>query len=228
MEEQKMNRRTRTISLLALLSCFLVPAATAVLADDDSQRYAVTVTNITRGQVLSPPVVVSHRPSISLFTPGEEAGPELAQLAEDAVSDPLLALLGTLPQVHDTNVGAGPIPPGESATVEIEVTGNFRTLSVVGMLVTTNDGFYSTSGMVRPNGRKVALNAIAWDAGSEGNTESCDHIPGPPCGNALVRVTDTAEGFIHVHAGIQGTGDLAPADFDWNNPVANVTFRKIR
>lgn len=214
----------RASSALVCLAGLL--GAGAALAGD-GERYAVTVTNLTRGQILSPPVVVSHKSSIRLFTPGQPASPELAQLAEDAVSGPLLALLGTLPAVHDANIAGGVVPPGHSVTVEVEVTGGFRTISAVGMLVTTNDAFFAASGTALPAGKPAAMTAIAWDAGSEANTESCAHIPGPPCGNALVRVTDGAEGYVHVHAGVSGNGDLDEADHDWNNPVAYVTIERI-
>jgi hypothetical protein len=191
---------------------------------DGGRTVSVTVTNVTRGQVLSPPIVVVHEPAIALFRLGEPAGPELAAVAEDADAAPLLALLGTLPQVHDVNVAAGVIPPGGSRTVEVAVTGRADVISVVGMLVTTNDAFYAaTIPAIPARFDRGGVAAEAYDAGSEANTESCAHIPGPPCGNGGVRVTEGAEGFVHVHAGIHGGGDLDPATHDWRNPVAYVT-----
>lgn len=58
--------------------------------------------------------------------------------------------------------------------------------------------------------------------------ELCDHIPGPPCGKAFVRNTGGAEGYVHVHSGIHGIGDLVPEQFDWRNPVAEVVISPIR
>jgi hypothetical protein len=133
-----------------------------------------------------------------------------------------------VPAVHDAAIAGGPVPPGGSTTVEVRVTGNFRKISALGMLVTTNDAFFAATGPALPAGRASTVAAIAWDAGSEANTESCAHIPGPPCGSAGVRVTDGAEGHVHVHAGVQGIGDLVGADHDWNNPVALVTIERIR
>ena len=86
--------------------------------------------------------------------------------------------------------------PGETASAVVEGSAWASQLSVIGMLVTTND------------------------AQSEANTELCDHIPGPPCGNGGVRVPEGAEGYVHIHAGIHGIGDLAPSQFDWRNPRA--------
>ena len=208
----------------AIVLCVL--AAVPVLAAPVEQTYAVTVTNVTRGQVLSPPVAIVHDGSFRLFTLGEPVSSELAQLAEDAVSDPLLAFVGTLPSVFDANIGAGPIPPGKSVTVEVNVRGRFRSITVTGMLVTTNDAFFSGSSVAIGRAGRPFF-APAYDAGSEGNTESCEHIPGPPCGNPLVRVEDTAEGYAHVHAGVHGIDDLVPSMHDWRNPTAYVTIKRV-
>lgn len=98
------------------------------------------------------------------------------------------------------------------------------------MLVSTNDAFVGLDRYTLPSGFSAAFSATsvdvpAYDAGSEANTESCDHIPGPPCGSPGVRVTDGAEGFVHVHRGIRGVGDLDDSAKDWKNPVARVIVR---
>ncbi|MBA2667448.1 MAG: spondin domain-containing protein [Trueperaceae bacterium] len=71
---------------------------------------------------------------------------------------------------------------------------------------------------------KHAADGVArvYDAGTEANTESCAHIPGPPCGHALVRVTDGAEGVVSPHEGILGIADLDPAILGWTDPVVTV------
>ncbi|CAM9150754.1 unnamed protein product, partial [Laminaria digitata] len=60
-------------------------------------------------------------------------------------------------------------------------------------------------------------------AGTEENNELCSHIPGPACsatsGN---QEAGPGEGYVHVHRGIDGNGDLSAADYDWSNPVAEV------
>ena len=218
-----MRRSLFLVSILVLALC-AVPA----FAGDGPARFAVTITNLTPGQILSPPVVVVHGPTIELFEPGQPPGPELAALAEDADASGLLALLGTDPRVLSADLADGGIEPGKSRTVEIEVVGRKRFVSVAAMLVTTNDAFAAVRSLrVTPGGTVLAY-ALAYDAGSEANTEACPHIPGPPCGNGGVRVEDGAEGFIHVHGGIHGGTDLVPALHDWRNPVASVTIGRIR
>ena len=223
--------KTQLLSSLAAGLILMTGALTTVPAfadDDDIRRYAITVTNLTRGQILTPPVVISHNQDFSLFTPGAPASSELATLAEDGMTGPLVGLLGTLPAVYDSSVSPGPVLPGHSVTVEITTSGRFNAISAAGMLATTNDGFFAVQGIMAPRRDGVTAEAEAYDAGSEANTESCAFIPGPPCGHPGVRDTAGAEGYVHIHAGIHGIGDLTPAMHDWRNPVAHVTIRRIQ
>ena len=50
------------------------------------------------------------------------------------------------------------------------------------------------------------MEAAAYDAGSEYNSEDCAFIPGPPFGNGGVRDTDGAEGYVQILSGIHGIG----------------------
>ncbi len=95
------------------------------------------------------------------------------------------------------------------------------------MLIPTNDAFVSVQGMRVPDGRMTTtVAAVAYDAGSEPNDELCASIPGPVCGGEGGSPDADGEGFVHVHAGIHGIGDLAAADFDWRNPVAQVKIQR--
>ncbi len=215
-------RRLSTLLAALALAVFLVPAAHA-----QAGTFEVTITNLTAGQVMSPPVVVSHDGDISLFTAGQPASSELAQLAEDGFNDPLVALLEGSPDVFDVAVGGDVIVPGGSMTISVEARGNFRLLSLAGMLVTTNDTFFAINSLrLDPKGNGPVY-AMAWDAGSEGDSELCEHIPGPPCDNPFVPNLEGAEGYVHIDGGIHGIGDLAPADNDWRNPVALVTVERV-
>ena len=203
-----------SLSLAAVLALAAVPSTAA------AATYDVTVYNLSN-QIFSPPVVVTHHSSVSVFEPGDAASDELAALAEDADAAGLIALLGTIDEVRDVGVGGGVILPGQAITVRVEAGGSRRTFTVLGMLVTTNDSFYAATGSV-PQSR--IFYGDAWDAGSEANTLDCAHIPGPPCGNPGVRVTNGAEGAVKISEGIN-RGDLRP--FDWRNPVVKVSIRRI-
>lgn len=218
-----MNSKTRKTLLAITIGCLAL--ATSATAQGRGLTVEVTITNLTSGQVLSPPVVVSHRSNFRLFAAGDTASSELAMLAEDAVTGPLVTSLEQDSRVRRVEVGSGPIPPGASATVTIRTNGRHRRISVAGMLVTTNDAFYAVQGL-RAAPALATRYAQAWDAGSEANNEDCDFIPGPPCGNPGVP-TPSSEGFIHVHNGVHGLNDLLPQLFDWRNPVAKVSVRLV-
>ena len=36
------------------------------------------------------------------------------------------------------------------------------------------------------------------------------------------------QGYVHIHAGIHGIGNLVAADRDWRNPVAHISIRRTR
>ncbi len=202
--------------------------AGAVSAD----TYDVTVYNLTKGQIISPPVVAAHRGNIAIFRAGEEASDELAALAEDAAADALIDLLRDAGA--NVEIGGGVILPGEHATVRITTSRRNRRISAVGMLVTTNDAFFGLNGL-RPRGRSTTVRVPAYDAGSEENNEDCAFIPGPPCGNAGERDVTVPAGegelphnvTVHIHNGIHGIGDLDPDQHDWRNPVAQITITRV-
>ena len=225
---------TKSIAVgTGMMALLLTSAAHA----DDQPRgatrdYTVTITNLTLGQVFSPPVLVTHAQDVALFTLGEAASDELALVAEDGVGQDLAALASTLPGVADAQATSTPIPPGE--TVEFQISGNrrFDVLSVVGMLVNTNDAFFAIDSEPLPKTRRssVVYRALAYDAGSEANNEDCAYIPGPACpadsGND--RAVDDAEGYVYVHNGIHDSADLSAAAYDWRNPVASITVELTR
>jgi hypothetical protein len=217
--------RSMIRAIIGLAAALTLPA---IAVAQPATSYRVTVTNLTRAQPITPPLVVTHRVANHVFRPGKAASPELATLAEEGNPMPLAAALGADPAFDDVVPMSGIIPPGGSESVVIESRSPYLYLSVVGMLATTNDAFFGLDSFLllgRPWVRAVEV--PAYDAGSERNSESCDFIPGPPCGSAGVRDTDGAEGFITVHNGIYGIGDLDPTVWNWHNPVARVTIVRL-
>lgn len=226
--------RSTTLRVAVTLALVLATASMVAAAETASRRsqltYDVTITNITQDQIFSPPVVATHRDGTGIFTAGESAGMELRMLAEDGLADPLVALLEADPDVLSVAAAPGPVMPGESVTLQVQSHPRYGRLSAVGMLVTTNDGFFGVDGhemailpWLAPSG---PILAPAYDAGTEANNEDCGFIPGPPCGNPGVPDTDGAEGFVAVHPGVHGIGDLDAAVWDWRNPVAKITVTR--
>jgi hypothetical protein len=202
----------------------VVAATLAFAAGPAAAQSTVTVqiTNLSR-QIISPPVVASHTWKVSIFAPGQPASPELAALAEDGDVTGLMDILSTHEEVLDATAAGGMLLPGETQTFELELRGKFNRLSAVGMLVSSNDAFFGLSNFFVDRDRTIQRVTVpAWDAGSEANNESCDYIPGPPCGNPHMRATDGAEGFVGIHSGIHGIDDLLPNQWAWQNPVVEI------
>jgi len=202
---------------------------TQALADGPSRSFSVTITNLTRGQSFTPILVASHKAAVKLFTPGNPASPELAALAEGGNTVPLAMLLMGMGDVLDVADSGGLLLPGASVTVTVETKGKFNHVSVASMLIPTNDAFFALNGIKGASGKKtVVVMASAWDAGSEPNDELCANIPGPVCDGVGGSPGAGGEGFVHIHAGIHGIGDLAGAERDWRNPVARITISRTR
>jgi hypothetical protein len=187
----------------------------------------VTITNLTRAQPLSPPVVASHSANgPQLFVAGQPANAELAMVAQDAINGPLVSLLEGDPEVADVQQGVAPIPPGGSDKVLVDAPGSVRLVSLASMLVNTNDAFIGVQDIAAPPNGVKTLFVPAWDAGSEVNDEDCENIPGPACGD-----TDQSGlpegGFVHIHNGVHGGADLDLAVHDWRNPVARIDIRRL-
>ena len=227
-----------TLPLKAAALGILAAAAMAVaaIASDPAEAsgrdrtYSVKITNLTKGQVLTPPAVIAHRSGYQLFEVTGAASEGLTTLAETGFPGTLVDEAVLNPRVSAAEVGGGVIPPGQSIVVEITADRWANELSVAAMLATTNDAFAAVRGLDLPRyrGHSTATGNV-YDAGTEANNELCDFIPGPPCGDAMnERDTGGAEGFIHIHNGIHGIADLAPADLDWRNPAMKVEITRTR
>lgn len=229
-----MKRRT-VLFTCGLLGLAGLASAPAVLADDQhNRRYEVTVTNLTRGQQFTPILVASHKESLDLFRLGAPASAGLAILAEEGNTSPLASELSARPETGNVVSGAGLTNPGASVTLIVEGGGRFDHVSVAAMLIPTNDAFFAINGVPLPRGNQtLTLVAPAYDAGSERNDELCASIPGPnfaecggPGGGAAPAGGE--EGYVHIHAGIHGIGDLPASVRDWRNPVALISIRRVR
>lgn len=212
----------KSLLFAAALGTALV-AGPAMAQDAGPTSYRVTITNLSPGLTFTPPLVAAHYSQVSLLALGEPAAAPLEALAEAGDTGPLSALVGTLATVGTPVTGSGPIAPGESLEVMIEAGEGFDVISVAGMLLPTNDGMYAVDGVSLPGvGEAVSALSPGFDAGTEANDELCASIPGPDCGGEGISAA-SGEGFLHIHSGIHGTGDLAPAQYDWRNPVALIT-----
>ena len=226
----------RTVPIIVILGGLValvgLLAAGALSADSSKHQLMaeVSITNLTRGQIMSPFFVARHDGSAGpLYSLGEPASRGMALMAEDADATRLLADwdAGNNDAIAEAMVvdhNGGPLKPGETVKMKFNVDDGMDLISFASMLVTTNDAFIGSNNFDLSKSRTVYL--TAYDSGSEANSEDCAFIPGPPCGN---HAEDRAasEGFVHVHAGVHGGNgsDLDPAKHDWRNPVARVTVK---
>ena len=203
-------------------------------ASDAVATYEIVIENLTpnngngAAQPFSPPVVATHHSTFHIYKEGRFASFEVQRVAEDAQNDPLVSTLSSSPCVFDYNVGGGVILPGQSAKIMVEAKVGFRQLSLISMLVNTNDGFIGLDGLRLPGLMEEGMvmeYVTALDAGTEKNTEMTDHIPGPCCGNPGVRVPEHKR--IDDHDGILGVGDLDPAIWGWSEPAAKITVKLV-
>lgn len=225
------NRRVFPRLAAALATFAVLGSASAQTAD--KWTYEVTITNIAYNQQFTPVLVVAHKPDIALFKLGQPASPGLVTLAEEGNVAPLRAVLDASASVASTAAAAGLLDPGKSITLTVRGNPWRDRLSLAAMLIPTNDAFMALNTVGLPAYGGVATYiARAYDAGSEVNDELCSSIPGPSfneCGGSGggARVGG-GEGFVHVHRGVHGVGQLKASARDWRNPVAEVRVRWVR
>ncbi len=249
--------RTSLVSVLALgllVACQDAPIEpqlddNVALTSADARKgpkqvtYAVTVTNLTTGQPFTPPVAITHHNRFDVFSTGHAASPEVQAIAENGNIQPLVDLASASNRVAEVVVAAGPVPPilpGESRTFEINGAPSARRLSIVSMLICSNDGFTGLDAphLNGPVGSSWTWYASAYDAGTEENTESfadlvppCpaltgvpSSVPGTGMSNPLLATSDP----ISMHPGVAGLADLQPGLHGWSGPVAMITATRIR
>ena len=198
----------QVLAVSAFLS-LLVPAAFAEGYRRDS-RYAVTITNITKGQTFTPMLLTTHASSVGLFEVGAPASEALGILAEGGDTAPLTGELESLGRrkVGEVVTALGPIGPGllgPGQSVTAEITANSRTsrLSAAAMLIPTNDTFFGLDSVRLPRWGSRTFFAKAYDAGTEENDQNCANIPGPRCGGegASPEPAEGDEGYIALSNG---------------------------
>ena len=110
----------------------------------ESAIATITVTNLTKGQILTPAVVITHSEEAPrLFVPGEPASAELAALAELGSTNGLTNKFSAEEGVLDVTTLSEFIHPTRTATVNVKFDANHWLISSASMLEMTNDGFVS-------------------------------------------------------------------------------------
>lgn len=240
----------KSIRLLAITSVALIAAA----CDSDSNggglgttnpppptmvTFDVTVSNLTNAQPLSPIAVIAHQDTFPVFTVGEPASAGLETLAEGGDNSALLAEANAVAGIGGTVSGAAPIGPAGSETVSVTFEENSQglmTISVSTMLVNTNDAITGVNAIPLAGmqvGDSVTMRSIAYDAGTEANSEAAAHIPGPAGGGeGFNAARDDIADRVAMHPGVVGQDDgFATSDLNgqhrFDNPVAQITIERV-
>lgn len=206
----------------------LLISSTAAYSDG-ADLYQVTITNITNSINFTPILVTSHRKEIALFHLGSAASSDLTAIAEGGDTSGLAATLASNPDVIDIQSSGGLLAPGQSVTVTVSAAHGAKRISIASMMLPTNDGFIALDSVKTPRKGSTSFYSPGYDAGTEANDELCVNIPGPTCGGTAFSpgVNPGDEGYVHIHRGTQGVGDLG-GEKDWRNPVAKITIERLK
>ncbi len=223
--------KSAKLALVAALAMTIGYAAKA----DPTRTYEISVTNLTVGQPMTPMLAVAHGGHYKLFELGGTASLGLELLAEtgdpsllqqEATGDHRVGATGVL--LTDNGPGVPPvILPGHTSSLILEAPSGRKWMSFAMMLAATNDAFTGATRVKVANlrrGSSVELMTNAYDAGTEANDETAETVAA--LGGGSEQGGAGGEGFIFVHAGIQGVGDLIPAVHGWNNPVAKIVITR--
>jgi len=227
-----MNKRLATLAL-----------ATGVLfaATASARDVGVEITNLTNGTYFTPLLVAAHNRNTHLFELGAPASAHLQAMAEGGDISGLMTDVEAAGGVVGSNGGL--LAPGDSASVVLAVRGRSTArLSVVAMLLPTNDGFVGLDALRIPKRRgRYTYYLNAYDAGTEANDEIINGggapgvpgIPADPGANGGTNGSGVAgpdqNPNVHIHRGVLGDTDPVggASDLDsrvhrWLNPVARV------
>ena len=198
--------------------------------------FEVTTTNLTAGQPLSPIALIAHTDTLRVFTIGEAASVGLELLAEGGDNSGLLDEFDGRGEVS----GEAPVGPGASETLTLELDSDdtaATVLSVITMLVNTNDAITGFTGMDLASlavGDSVTVDAVAYDAGTEANSEAAGTIPGPAdSGEGFNETRDDLGDQVTMHPGVVTAADGLDGSVlmqihRFDNPVARITVTRIQ
>ena len=228
----------RSVVLAAVMSAFALFAVLAVPAaaapkNSGPVTYEATLTN-TSSQYLTPANYAAHGKDVELFSLNQPASSGVQAVAENGDVPALAGEIATAVDANGLGVsgvgGGGPIAPGESVTFEF--TTSEDRISIVSMLICTNDGFAGLDSKKLPQQGNAAKNYTlqGYDAGTEINTEQlADIVPAPFCqlgsglGTGATNPALAEDGVIKRHRTLQGNGTI-DAKFDWTGPVAELSI----
>jgi len=202
------------------------------LPEPISYTFTVEVSNLTAGQPFSPIAVIAHTEG-SLWKVGEPATTALERMAEGGDNSVLLQFGSAIANISSE----APVAPGAQTTLTLTTDSlEALKLSLSTMMVNTNDGFTGLNAM---DVSSLAVNetlthfTLAYDAGTESNSESSGTIPGPADGGEGfnearddVNVVAMHPGVVSQHDGL--TRSVLNSEHKFDNPLAKVVITRTQ
>ena len=229
----------KTSLTLAALPFVAAMSASNVMAE----VIDVKVTNLTQGMYYTPLLITAHADTTDFFEIGDSASAEIQAMAEGGDISGLVTLADNAGAVSSENPASGVLAPAASTSVTDMATGANDRLTIVAMLLPTNDAFVALDSWKIPEtAGTYTLYLNAYDAGTEANDElvtgggasGVAGIPANPGANGGTNgtgvTTTESNQMIHIHRGNIGDTDTdgGISDVDsrihrWLNPVEKVT-----
>ncbi|RDV28096.1 hypothetical protein DXV75_03790 [Alteromonas aestuariivivens] len=204
----------------------------------------IEIQNLTHGIYFTPLLVAAHSNEASLFEVGESASPELQSMAEGGDISGLVMTAQMVGADMLQNPAGGLLEPTKTASASLSTSDGNTVLSLVAMLLPTNDGFVGLDNWPipsEPGTYVVYLNG--YDAGTEANDEirgnGMPGMAGMPVPEPLEELvgmngsgvaSSVTNASVHVHPGNIGDNDQNGGISDisnltqrWLNPVARLT-----
>lgn len=194
-----------------------------------SGSVTVSFRNLSASQPMTPPNVILHNApgaenGIRFFEVGRPASAEVIMIAEDGVFQPLDDVAqgqigaGTVSAAGTAAPEAGgPLTPGAMSSITLMPEMPDQVLSIVSMVVCTNDGFSGVDSIEIEDG---TFTMPIYDAGSETNVLTLDYWV-PPCGTDN-NIGDSENGVITLHPGQSGS-ENPDFDFEAGSELLEVT-----
>lgn len=231
-----MDRRLHRGGLAALAAMVLAACGGSGDKTVPERMLRVTVTNLTAGQPMSPMLAAVHT-GPAAWQAGVPASTALEQLAEGGDASALADVLKAAGGIAEARSAAA-LAPGASESLTLGMGGGADAgLTVATMLVNTNDAFAGVTAL--PVGRlamgeRLTRRAVAWDAGTEDNSEAAGTIPGPADGGeGFNAARNDALDVVRHHAGVVSAddglgGSVLASKHRFDNPVLQVVVERIQ
>lgn len=197
-----------------------------------NQVYTVTVTNLTANQPMSPITLIAHD-DFSAWQIGAPASVALETIAESGNG----SLFSSMDDVSSVTVGQGILPPGTSESIELSIIpDDVDSLSILTMLVNTNDAFTGLNDFsldALAVNQSMNFSAIAYDAGTEANSEAKGSLPGPADGGEGFNAARDDVNRVHAHPGVISQDDgladsVLSASHRFDNPVLAIKIERTQ